>query len=630
MFCREPRNVRLLNQESRGPAELPLCESIAESAQLPGTTRRFRDFPVINYRSLKKLLGETSLERKCRLLFGLALMILITTSFWIYARRTRQLVESQQIIKAASLIPEILWRHHVRLIGREYFDLERMLRPGRVPPPERGPATGELPTADPRDSALSAEGGTTDPRTAGSQVGPAPVTPGLAPASTLTWEEFRQRFEEAEGLSLGVSWNLLLPEATPSDDLGHEALLALKGGQGSWSAFREDEETGERQLHYFHAVMADESCLVCHRAGHRTAFADAEFVAMASVTIPMDTVENELSRNSAILLFSAIVTTFVAMLVAYVIVRYIIVKPVQHLRKVQGFENMRMFRPGYAIEYDYFPPTQLHPNLETRLVKNLFFAGQINGTTGYEEAGCQGLIAGVNAHLAVHEYDPFILRRSEAYIGVLVDDLVNKGTDEPYRMFTSRAEFRILLRQDNADLRLTPLLSKLGMKNMDSRQARVEQKLEQVERITRHFSREGVPPDAINPYLEALGSASLKQQVKLQSILLRPGVHIPALRKVLPQLDAFLEGFLEASIEQAEIQMKYAGYIRKEEEQVEKMNRLEDLQLKADFDYTSILALSNEAREKLKNRKPRTLGQASRISGVSPADISVLLVHLGR
>ncbi len=300
------------------------------------------------------------------------------------------------------------------------------------------------------------------------------------------------------------------------------------------------------------------------------------------------------------------------------------------LRKVPGFENVKMFRPGYAIEYDFFPPTQLKPTLETRLVKNLFFAGQINGTTGYEEAACQGLIAGINAHQAIHEREPLVLRRSEAYIGVLIDDLVNKGTKEPYRMFTSRAEYRILLRQDNADLRLTPIVHRLGMKGLDERMARVEEKRTAAERIERFFRETSVSPDQINGYLERLGSAPLSQKVKLHSVLLRPHITMEGLREVLPHVDEFLSQFREEYRQLAEINMKYEGYIKREQEMVEKMNRLEEVPLPENFDYRQLGALSAEAREKLSQVRPRTVGQASRISGVSPADISVLLVHLGR
>lgn len=300
------------------------------------------------------------------------------------------------------------------------------------------------------------------------------------------------------------------------------------------------------------------------------------------------------------------------------------------LRLIPGFENAKMFRPGYAIEYDFFPPTQLKPSLETHLVKNLFFAGQINGTTGYEEAGSQGLIAGINAHNAVHEREALILKRSEAYIGVLIDDLVNKGTKEPYRMFTSRAEYRILLRQDNADLRLTPIAHKHGMLGMDDRMARVEAKEAAAQEIARYFESISVHPDQLNHYLERQGSAPLTQKVKLLGILLRPQIYMTDLRAVLPELDAYLSRFDQEFVDLAEINMKYAGYIKKEQEMVEKMGRLEEVMLNDHLDYGRLNSLSAEAREKLTRLKPRTIGQASRISGVSPADISVLLVHLGR
>jgi tRNA uridine 5-carboxymethylaminomethyl modification enzyme len=300
------------------------------------------------------------------------------------------------------------------------------------------------------------------------------------------------------------------------------------------------------------------------------------------------------------------------------------------LREVPGFENMKMFRPGYAIEYDFFQPTQLRPSLETRLVKNLFFAGQINGTTGYEEAASQGLIAGMNAHLAINEEEPFILKRSEAYIGVLVDDLVNKGTKEPYRMFTSRAEYRILLRQDNADLRLTPLAQKVGVQGMEDRMARVNEKEQAATDIEKFFAKISVTPDQLNGYLETLGSSKLKQQVKLHGILLRPHVKIDGLRSALPEVDEFLSKYTQETLELAEINMKYEGYIKKEQEMVDKMNRLEAVRLSDNFDYAQLKSLSAEATEKLSKLQPRTIGQASRISGVSPADISVLLVHMGR
>ena len=300
------------------------------------------------------------------------------------------------------------------------------------------------------------------------------------------------------------------------------------------------------------------------------------------------------------------------------------------LRKVRGFENMKMFRPGYAIEYDFFPPTQLKLSLETHLIKNLFFAGQINGTTGYEEAACQGLVAGFNAHLAIRGEAPFILKRSEAYIGVLIDDLVNKGTKEPYRMFTSRAEYRILLRQDNADLRLSPIASNLGARGMENRMERVRERTtasEEIERLVRDIS---VSPEQVNAYLEQQGSALIRQKVKLHSILLRPRIDLKALMTLLPGLRKELERYEKTTLDLAEINMKYEGYIKKEQEMVDKMNRLEQVRIREGFDYRTLTSLSAEAREKLMKIKPMTIGQASRISGVSPADISVLLVHMGR
>ena len=300
------------------------------------------------------------------------------------------------------------------------------------------------------------------------------------------------------------------------------------------------------------------------------------------------------------------------------------------LRQIEGFENVKMFRPGYAIEYDYFPPMQLKLNLETKLVKNLFFAGQINGTTGYEEAACQGMMAGINAHLAINDQAPFILKRSEAYIGVLIDDLVTKGTEEPYRMFTSRAEYRILLRQDNADIRLTPLGAALGMVNMDNRLARVEAKNEGTKAIEKWLNDVTVAPDVVNGYLEKAGSVGIDQRTKLHKILLRPQVNIDGLRRVVPELDAFLRPFDVEIIENAEIGMKYESYIQKEKEMADKMHRLEDMPLGDYFDYLNLTSLSMEARLKLTKVRPLTLGQASRISGVSPSDISVLLIHAGR
>jgi tRNA uridine 5-carboxymethylaminomethyl modification enzyme len=300
------------------------------------------------------------------------------------------------------------------------------------------------------------------------------------------------------------------------------------------------------------------------------------------------------------------------------------------LQMVPGFENMKMFRPGYAIEYDYFPPTQLDLSLQTRLVKNLFFAGQINGTTGYEEAACQGLMAGTNAHLAINDQEPFILKRSEAYIGVLIDDLVNKGTKEPYRMFTSRAEYRILLRQDNADLRLTHLAQKLGVVGMEERMKRVEDKIQSSTKIEKFFTETSIAPDQINDYLSSIGSSPLSQKVKLLSVLLRPNVNINDIADVVPFVKEFMSSFDTETIVLSEVSLKYEGYIRKEQEMVEKMERLDNLKLKEGFDYKTIGALSSEAREKLSKMQPKTIGQASRISGISPSDISILLVHMGR
>ena len=300
------------------------------------------------------------------------------------------------------------------------------------------------------------------------------------------------------------------------------------------------------------------------------------------------------------------------------------------LRKVEGFENCKMFRPGYAIEYDYFPPTQLSPTLETRLVKNLFFAGQINGTTGYEEAASQGLIAGLNAHLAINEEAPFILKRSEAYIGVLIDDLINKGTLEPYRMFTSRAEHRILLRQDNADLRLTPLADAIGMKGLDDRMQRVREKEDGIKKITQLLSELNAEPEQVNAFLESVGSSPLSQKAKLSLVLSRPHISLENIRTYVPELEKALAPFDDETISLAEVDIKYKGYIDREQEMVDKMNRLESLALHDAIDYSKISSLSAESREKLIRLKPRTLGQASRISGVSPSDISVLLVHMGR
>ena len=291
---------------------------------------------------------------------------------------------------------------------------------------------------------------------------------------------------------------------------------------------------------------------------------------------------------------------------------------------------MKMFRPGYAIEYDFFPPTQLDISLETKLVKGLFFAGQINGTTGYEEAGCQGLMAGINAYKFTRNEEPLVIKRSEGYIGVLIDDLVNKGTNEPYRMFTSRAEYRILLRQDNADLRLTPLAKSIGMKHMDDRMERVKQKLDNKKAIEKYFEKYSIDPDVINSRLSELGSSPIKQKVRLKSILSRPNISVPTLLEVLPEVKAHLAQYDEETINLAEVSLKYEGYIKREQEMVDKMNRLEQVKLTDTVNYHDLVSLSLEAREKLTEIKPKTIGQASRISGVSPSDVSVLLVHMGR
>jgi tRNA uridine 5-carboxymethylaminomethyl modification enzyme len=299
------------------------------------------------------------------------------------------------------------------------------------------------------------------------------------------------------------------------------------------------------------------------------------------------------------------------------------------LRLVEGFENVKFFRPGYAIEYDYFPPTQLKHTLETKLVRGLYFAGQINGTTGYEEAACQGLMAGINAHLQTREKDPFILQRNEAYIGVLIDDLINKGTEEPYRMFTSRAEFRLLLRQDNADIRLTPRSFELGLAKED-RMELVSKKNNQTSDVIRHLQENSVEPETVNPLLLQLETAPIRQKTRLNTLLLRPQLTLPILEQALPQLAEELKSYPQESKEQAEITLKYAGYLEKEQELVEKMQRLERINLSETFDFQAVSSLSHEAREKLTKIRPTTLGQASRISGVSPSDLSVLLVHLGR
>lgn len=300
------------------------------------------------------------------------------------------------------------------------------------------------------------------------------------------------------------------------------------------------------------------------------------------------------------------------------------------LQSVKGFENVKFFRPGYAIEYDYFPPTQLKHTLETKLVEGLYFAGQINGTTGYEEAASQGLMAGVNASLKVKEKDVFTLKRDEAYIGVLIDDLITKGTEEPYRMFTSRAEYRTLLRQDNADLRLTPKGFELGLAS-EKRLKRMEEKHESAKKFVSFFESTSVKPDEINPILEAKKSSPVKQAGKLFKVFARPNIEMEDIRKV-KSVEAYIQdNNLDVEvIEQTEIQVKYSGYIAKEKNNADKLSRLEYVKIPENFDYSQIKSMSFEAREKLKKIQPTTVSQASRISGVSPNDISVLLVYMGR
>jgi tRNA uridine 5-carboxymethylaminomethyl modification enzyme len=300
------------------------------------------------------------------------------------------------------------------------------------------------------------------------------------------------------------------------------------------------------------------------------------------------------------------------------------------LQAIPGFENVKLFRPGYAIEYDYFPPIQLNHSLETKIIKNLFFAGQINGTTGYEEAACQGLMAGINASLKIDDKDPLILRRNEGYIGVLIDDLVTKGTDEPYRMFTSRAEYRILLRQDNADIRLTPIGEKIGLiKN--SRIKRMRFKNEYIDKLTKLIHTKNISPKEINPKLNKLGESTININTRLSKMLSRPNISFNDIIQAESLQPFFSENPKdEESIEQVEIALKYAGYIEKEKESAEKFNRLENIIIPDNFSYSKLKSISSEGREKLQKIKPTTIGQASRISGVSPSDISVLLVHMGR
>lgn len=301
----------------------------------------------------------------------------------------------------------------------------------------------------------------------------------------------------------------------------------------------------------------------------------------------------------------------------------------QALRKIPGFENAKMFRPGYAIEYDYFPPTQLKMSLETQLIDNLYFAGQINGTTGYEEAACQGLMAGINAHNKVSNKEPFILKRSEAYIGVLIDDLVNKGTQEPYRMFTSRAEYRILLRQDNADIRLTEMGHKIGLAT-EKRLEKVKEKKAAILKLSKELKEMRATPAVVNNELENLNTTTITEKVPIVTLLRRPQIGMNDLKKIDPLLKSRLENYSEEVLQQVEIDLKYESYIEREQKMADKIESLEEYKILSDFDYDRVKALSSEAREKLKRIRPETIGQMSRISGVSPADVSILTVYLGK
>jgi tRNA uridine 5-carboxymethylaminomethyl modification enzyme len=301
---------------------------------------------------------------------------------------------------------------------------------------------------------------------------------------------------------------------------------------------------------------------------------------------------------------------------------------IKAMKHIPGFENVKVFRPGYAIEYDYFPPTQLKHTLETKLIDNLYFAGQINGTTGYEEAAGQGLMAGINAHNKVHEKDEFILNRDEAYIGVLIDDLITKGTEEPYRMFTSRAEYRLLLRQDNADIRLTEKAYQLGLAK-EERLKKVESKISDSQSLEEFLRETSLKPGMINPILESIESNPVDQAYRAAQILTRPNMTLHKLDEI-EAIKEFSSQYSDEVREQAEINIKYRGYIEKEKENVAKLNRLENIKIPEDFDYSKLSSLSTEAKQKMTNVRPKTIAQAGRISGVSPSDINVLLVYLGR